>query len=250
MSIIGFPLLLIPIAICNIVVFLMPGVGFDAALSRIPLPSGAVWTITAGDMLVALGALLLLLEVIKAGRPGARYVTDHLLSLLVFGGTVAEFVMLPQFGNATVFLLATLMLVDFVAGIALRSRKPARVAAKTEGKAAGKPAAAPVTRTDPKLDVPAAPAAPSAETPITPAAATASPTTTSSAASSSAQPYPAQASSASSSSASSSAASMAEAVLLDRPEPIATASAAASSPQVQSPGLQPVEDAANSPPRR
>jgi hypothetical protein len=43
---------------------------------------------------------------------------------------------------------------------------------------------------------------------------------------------------------------MAEAVLLDRPEPIATASAAASSPQVQSPGLQPVEDAANSPPRR
>ena len=31
MSMIGFPLLLIPLAICNIIVFLMPGVSFDGA---------------------------------------------------------------------------------------------------------------------------------------------------------------------------------------------------------------------------
>ena len=122
MSIIGFPLLLIPLAVCNIVIFMMPGVAFDAPLAT----ARAVvrHRVVADDrrLLVSLGALLLLLEVIKAGRPGAKYVTDHLLSLLVFAAAIAEFVMLPQFGISTVFLLAMLALVDFLAGIALRHR--------------------------------------------------------------------------------------------------------------------------------
>lgn len=213
MSIIGFPLLLIPIAICNIVIFMMPGVGFDAALTRVPLPSGAVWTISGGDVLVAFGVLLLLFEVIKAGRPGAKYLTDHLLSLLVLAGTAAEFVLLPQFANATVFLLATLMLVDFIAGIALRRRpqpRQVRQAARAEPQA-----------------VPAEPASPPAAVPPEPAA-----TSTSSATAST---------NAVTSSASSSAASIAEAVLLDRPQPVA---AAAGSPRVQSPTLQPATDTA------
>ncbi|MGP9813173.1 hypothetical protein ACTZWT_16825 [Rhodopseudomonas sp. NSM] len=220
MSIIGFPLLLIPIAICNIVVFLMPGVGFDAVFSRIPLPSGAVWTLTAGDILVAFGVLMLLFEVIKAGRPGARYFTDHLLSLLVLCGTVAEFVMLPQFANATVFLLATLMLVDFLAGIALRNR-PARNRPAREGRSA------PAAKRDQPQQTPVAPSpATAAETPA-PAAPVAVPSA--------------------STEASRSAASIAEAVLLDRPQPV---TAAAASPRVQSPRLQPAEDAVGGQPPR
>lgn len=204
MSIIGFPLLLIPIAICNIVVFLMPGVGFDAALTRIPLPSGTVWTIAGGDVLVAFGVLMLLFEVIKAGKPGARYVTDHLLSLLVLGGTIAEFVLLPQFGNATVFLLACLMLVDFLAGLALRNR-PARNNHRTAvADVAQPPQQAPVTPPPATDTTPAPIAAPSAST---------------------------------------SAASIAEAVLLDRPQPVS----ASASPRVPSPGLQPAEDAVGAP---
>ncbi|MCG6205761.1 hypothetical protein LPW26_14000 [Rhodopseudomonas sp. HC1] len=213
MSIIGFPLLLIPIAICNIVIFMMPGVGFDAALTRVPLPSGAVWTISGGDMLVAFGVLLLLFEVIKAGRPGAKYLTDHLLSLLVLAGTVAEFVLLPQFANPTVFLLATLMLVDFFAGIALRRRPQPRVAHQA---AEVEPETAP---TEPATAPAASPEA--------------SAKSTSSVASASAA--------ATASSASSSAASIAEAVLLDRPQPVA---APTGSPRVTSPALQPDGDAA------
>ena len=41
MSIVGFPLLLIPLAIYNIVVFLMQGVGFETPLARVALASGA-----------------------------------------------------------------------------------------------------------------------------------------------------------------------------------------------------------------
>jgi hypothetical protein len=121
---VGFPLLLIPLAICNIIVFLMPGLSFSAPLFTIPLMSGVGWAVTLSDVLVALGILMLLFEVIKGARPGAKYLTDHLLSLIVFGAAAAEFVLLPQFGTSTYFLLTLLALVDFMSGIALRTRRP------------------------------------------------------------------------------------------------------------------------------
>jgi hypothetical protein len=120
---VGFPLLLIPLAIYNIIVFLMPGVSFTDPLVKLTLMSGAEWTITLSDVLLTLGILLLLSEVIKGARPGAKYLTDHLLSLIVFCAAAAEFVFWPKFGTSTFFLLAALSLVDFLSGLALRSRR-------------------------------------------------------------------------------------------------------------------------------
>ena len=130
---IGFPLLLIPLAIYNIIVFLMRDVSFAAPLFTVPLMSGAGWPVTLSDVLLTLGILLLLFEVIKGARPGAKYLTDHLLSLLVFGGAAAEFVLLPQFGTSTFFLLTLLALVDFLSGIALRARRGAQAASSARG---------------------------------------------------------------------------------------------------------------------
>ena len=161
MSMIGFPLLLIPLAICNIIVFLMREVPLTATLVTLPLPSGAAWPVTLSDVLIALGILLLMFEVIKGARPGSKYFMDHLLSFVVFGGAAAEFVMLPQFGTSTYFLLTLLALVDFLSGIALRARR--RLA----------PADAPVSRNrrqrdietqEPRLDPEPAPAVPPAAT--------------------------------------------------------------------------------------
>jgi hypothetical protein len=125
---VGFPLLLIPLAVYNIIAFLMRDVLFTTPLFTLPLPSGTAWPVTLSDVLVALGILLLLLEVIKGARPGAKYLTDHLLSLVVFGGAAAEFVMLPPFGTSTYFMLALLALVDFLSGIALRTRRGTQLA--------------------------------------------------------------------------------------------------------------------------
>ena len=123
MSMVGFPLLLIPLAIYNIIVLLMPGVTLAEPLLTLTLMSGAEWRITLSDILLALGILLLLFEVIKGARPGAKYLTDHLLSLIVFGAAAAEFLLLPGFGTSTYCLLALLALVDFLSGIALRARR-------------------------------------------------------------------------------------------------------------------------------
>ncbi len=87
--------------------------------------SGARWAPTFGDALLALGMLLLLLEVIKASRPGARYLTDHFLSLILFGAATAEFVLLVPFATSTFLLLTVLMAVEFLAGasMSLRNRR-------------------------------------------------------------------------------------------------------------------------------
>jgi len=122
---VGFPLLLIPLAIYNIIVFLMPTVSFTDPLVKLTLMSGAEWPLTLSDVLLALGMLLLMCEVIKGARPGAKYLTDHLLSLIVFGAAAAEFVLWSKFGNSTYFLLTLLALVDFLSGIALRTRRAA-----------------------------------------------------------------------------------------------------------------------------
>jgi hypothetical protein len=173
MSMVGFPLLLIPLAICNIVVFLMPGLSFTAPLFTLPLMSGVGWAVTLSDLLLALGILMLLLEVIKGARPGAKYFMDHLLSLIVFGGAAAEFVLLPQFGTSTYFLLTALALVDFLSGVALRARRP-RVASVATPSARSSSAAAQVVvprqeaPQEPRFDPAPEPAIPKAEPRVEP----------------------------------------------------------------------------------
>src|SRR5712664_602564 len=162
MSMVGLRLLLIPLAIYNIIVFLMPGVSFTDPVVKLTLTSGAEWPVTLSDMLLALAILMLLFEVIKGARPGAKYLTDHLLSLIVFGGAAAEFLLWPRFASSTFFLLALLALVDFLSGIALRTRREKRaVSAGPAVVARGKqaPAAAP---SEPRFAPPPEPAAPAA----------------------------------------------------------------------------------------
>ena len=146
MSMFGFPLLLIPLAVVNIIAFLMPGVSIGAPIYTVPLTSGVSWTITFADALLAFSMLLLFFEAAKTVRPNGKYLTDHLLSFLVFGGAAAEFVMLPQpqFSNSTFFLLTVLAFVDFITGITLRLRLRRMFGARARG--AAEPA-----RTEPTL---------------------------------------------------------------------------------------------------
>jgi hypothetical protein len=123
MSMVGFPLLLIPLAIYNIIVFLMPGLSLAEPVVKLTLMSGVEWPVTLSDILLALGIVMLMFEVIKGARPGAKYLMDHLLALIVFGAAAAEFVLWPKFGTSIYFLLALLALADFLSGIALRARR-------------------------------------------------------------------------------------------------------------------------------
>src|SRR5262249_13107014 len=64
--VIGFPLLIIPFAIYNMIAFLTPGVSWSGSLYTFHLRSGLDWSPTAGDALLVFSLLMLLFEFIKS----------------------------------------------------------------------------------------------------------------------------------------------------------------------------------------
>ena len=126
MALFSFPLLLVPFAIYNAIAFLMPGVGFASPITSIQMASGSVWSMTAGDMLIAFAVLMLFVELLKATRTGARNVVDHGLSLLLFIAMGIEFILVAQAATSTFFLLLVIGFVDVLGGFAVTLRSAQR----------------------------------------------------------------------------------------------------------------------------
>jgi hypothetical protein len=126
MFMLGFPLLLVPFAIYNIIAFLMPTVSWTGAVTTVHLVSGGDWTMSAGDMLLVLAIILLLGEMMKATRIGVRTVVDHALSLVLFLAMLVEFLLVKQAASATFFLLMVVSFVDVLGGFAITLRSAQR----------------------------------------------------------------------------------------------------------------------------
>jgi hypothetical protein len=126
MFMLGFPLLLIPFAIYNIIAFLMPGVAWSSVVSTVHMMSGVDWTMTTGDVLVALAILLLCGEVMKSSRISRRTIIDHALSLILFLGMLIEFILVKQAATATFFLLLVVDFIDVLGGFAVTLRSAQR----------------------------------------------------------------------------------------------------------------------------
>ena len=126
MYLLGFPLLLIIFAIYNIIAFLMPGVSWAAPLTHVHMVSGAEWTMSAGEILIAFAVLLLFGEMLKSTRIAMRTVLDHALSLLLFLAMLVEFLLVGQASTGTFFLLLVISFVDVIGGFAVALRSAQR----------------------------------------------------------------------------------------------------------------------------
>ncbi len=126
MFLIGFPLLIVPFAIYNIVAFLMPGLNWTDPLTRVHMTSGVDWVMALGDMLIALAIFLLFLEMLKATRIGVRTIIDHSLSLVLFLAMGVEFLLVRQAATSTFFLLLVASFVDVIGGFAVTLRSAQR----------------------------------------------------------------------------------------------------------------------------
>jgi hypothetical protein len=122
----NFPLFLIAFAIYNMIVFLTPGVSWADVIGTVPMQSGATWTITMGDGLLALSLVFLFFEVLKATRTSARSMFDHMLSTLVFIGALVEFLIVPQAATSVFALLLVMALIDVMAGWSVSMRAARR----------------------------------------------------------------------------------------------------------------------------
>ena len=126
MFVLGFPLLLIPFAIYNILALLMRGVNWTAQLTTLHMMSGQDWVMTWEDMLVAFAILLLAVEIMKSTRIGMRTVIDHILSMGLFIVMLVEFLLVRQAGTSAFFILMIISLVDVMAGFIITARTAQR----------------------------------------------------------------------------------------------------------------------------
>ena len=117
-----FPLILIAIIVYNLVVFSSGVAGqhdMTALLGQgvaIPVFSGDIWKVSLGDMFLVGTLGLLFAEIIKATGTSHREIVNHGLSMLVFVGAMAEFLVLKGFATSTFFLITAMCLFDVVAG--------------------------------------------------------------------------------------------------------------------------------------
>jgi hypothetical protein len=128
MFLLGFPLLLIPFALYNIIAFLMPGLSFAEAMMAVELPSGARLPVSAGDLLAIFALFVLYVEILKTTRLGRRSFVDHLLALVLFAAMVVELALVPQAATATFLLLVALGLIDVISGFSVAGRGRRHVA--------------------------------------------------------------------------------------------------------------------------
>lgn len=183
------PLLIIPFALYNIIVFLTPGLEWNAVLWQVTLHSGALWQITTADAFVAFALLFLLFEILKSARINSRSFIDHSLSALILLAALAEFLMVQRAATSTFALMLCIMVLDVVAGITASMRAPRRTKVAKPAPAPAPVVPAPQATVTPVTPSPVAPPSPP-PAPVAPAAPPATPVTdsTEKAAAASAEP--------------------------------------------------------------
>ena len=111
----AFPLLLIPFALLNILMFFVDG-GLSQVWLSATLPSGGALVLTAGDVGAAIGLLFLYFEVLKSTRTGTASILDHVLSLALFVVCLLELLLVARAANSAFFLLTIMTLIDVISG--------------------------------------------------------------------------------------------------------------------------------------
>jgi hypothetical protein len=109
------PLMALVIIAYNIIVYLT-GLSMDTQVIAVTLISGAMWSVTVGDLILFFALILLFLELVNSTKTGATTIVNHALSMLVLLIALVQFIVLPAFGTSTFFALVLLALFDVVAG--------------------------------------------------------------------------------------------------------------------------------------
>jgi hypothetical protein len=125
MYLVGFPLLLIPLAIYNMIAFLF-NLGFSDTVFSIQMMSGATLGVTTGDLLIIFSILLLFVEILKATRFGTKSIVDHMLSFVVFVAALVEFLMVQKAATSTFLIFLVICAVDVIGGFSISIRAATR----------------------------------------------------------------------------------------------------------------------------
>jgi hypothetical protein len=125
MYLVAFPLLLVPFALYNMVAYLL-AMEFNTRMFSIPLLSGKSMDVSAGDLLILLGVVLLYVEILKSTRMSSKAIMDHVLSMILLMGMFIEFLVVPKAATSTFLILLALSFVDVIGGFTVTIRTAQR----------------------------------------------------------------------------------------------------------------------------
>jgi hypothetical protein len=86
------------------------------ALFVLPTASGASWTVSLADLLVAASLVVFFLELFKAMATRRVALVNHVLAMVMFVACLAAMLVRPNFATSTFLLLTLMVLLDVVAG--------------------------------------------------------------------------------------------------------------------------------------
>ncbi|MEQ8480043.1 MAG: hypothetical protein RIC18_05230 [Hoeflea sp.] len=125
----AIPLMIVPFIFYNVIMLGFAGDGVSdlgEILISLQMMSGAIWTMSWGDVLIVIALVLLFIEVLKATRTGSWSVIDHMFSMLVFIGFLVEFLLVRDAATQLFFILMMIAFVDVIAGFSVSIRSAGR----------------------------------------------------------------------------------------------------------------------------
>ncbi|KRB62857.1 hypothetical protein ASE04_01390 [Rhizobium sp. Root708] len=126
----AFPLMIIPFVLYNLAMLGLMGSGGLPALQNdvvvLSMISGAIWSMSLGDLFIVLALCVLFFEILKATRSGGASLANHMLSMLVFIAFLVEFLLVQDAATQVFFILMTITLIDVIGGFAVSVRSAGR----------------------------------------------------------------------------------------------------------------------------
>ena len=111
----SLPLLALVVAAYTALALVAPG-WLESVLFSLPLLSGTTLLLRGNDLLLVISLVLLGIEISRATSSSSAAILNHVLSLVVFIVALIDFIVMPQLGNTTFFLILLMTLIDVIAG--------------------------------------------------------------------------------------------------------------------------------------
>ena len=111
------PLLVIPLLVYNAVSFDLvggQGLGWASPVVSFDMPSGAVWSLNVGDVLVLFALALLMLEGLRTRRTTGASFFSLFGSVVLFAVYAGEFLLLPAASTSLFFTCLAMSFVDVI----------------------------------------------------------------------------------------------------------------------------------------
>jgi uncharacterized membrane protein len=126
----AMPLMIIPFILYNLAMLGLMGSGGIPALQHdiivLSMISGAMWSMSLGDLFIVVALVVLFFEILKATRNGSGSLVNHMLSMLVFIAFLVEFLLVQDAATQVFFILMTIALIDVIGGFAVSIRTAGR----------------------------------------------------------------------------------------------------------------------------